>query len=236
MRTAALTVPWPLHAGNERIAAALLTAYFGPADAGGVPPYSGALFQTLGGPDPDPFRFTALDLVAVSLLSVTVPPPTAITILQTDAHLLGSYLIQIDNSLALPDADDELLEGQRSPLVGIWQTLRDYPGVGRTLASKLLARKRPSLVPIWDSVVAQEYGLRSSQGYWRGLRDQLTANDGELWRRALGLVSEGRLAHRVSPLRAIDVVTWMHGKDPDRSRRLAVQRQRALPTPRAAAD
>ncbi|GAB6898747.1 DUF6308 family protein [Kineosporia succinea] len=215
---AALSIPWPLHPGHEPVASSLLRAYFETGGTG-VPHYAGAAFETLGGSDPDPFRFTPTDLAAVTLLSVTVPAPATIAILEPDAGSLAALLAAIPVALPLVDADDDLLTADRSALVRLWRALRAYPGIGRTVASKLMARKRPSLVPMWDAVVAREFGLRESGGYWWAMRDALRRDD--LWRRAGDLVAENGLEQRVSPLRAVDVVTWMHGRDPAASLRAA---------------
>lgn len=235
MATATLTVPWPLHAGYEPVAAGLLRAYFGRGHTG-VPAYTGASFETIGGPDPDPYRFTPLDLVAVGLLSVTVPAPAMIAVLEPDAAVLAGLLEHIPVDLTLPEAGDELLESPRSPLVRLWEHLRGYPDVGRTVTSKLMARKRPALVPVYDAVVAREFGLEGGPGQWRLLRDELRRDDRSLWRRADQLVTEGGLRQRVSPLRAVDVVAWMHGKDQARSRRLAIEAGLQVPGPRNAVD
>ncbi|MBT0768752.1 hypothetical protein KIH74_07430 [Kineosporia sp. J2-2] len=230
-----LTMPWPLRAGYEPVAAGLLKTYFGIGEAG-IPPWTGASFETIGGPDPDPDRFTALDLVAVGLLSVTVPPPAMIAILEPDAAVLANLLRRIPRTLSLVDADDDLVEGDNSPLVRLWQRLREYPDVGRTVTSKLMARKRPRLVPVYDSVIAREFGLRDSGGYWWGMREQLRADDRDLWRRITRLISGCGLEQQVTALRAVDVVVWMHGRDQNRSARLAVDAGLQVPGQRGAVD
>jgi Family of unknown function (DUF6308) len=58
--------------------------------------------------------------------------------------------------------------------------LEALPGVGSTIASKLLARKRPRLRPIYDSVVATVTNTRAQ--LWEPLRVALRADDCDLHR------------------------------------------------------
>lgn len=52
----------------------------------------------------------------------------------------------------------------------LWQTLVALPDIGATKASKLYARKRPRLQPIYDSVVAKVLGTNN---LWEPLREEL---------------------------------------------------------------
>ena len=77
------------------------------------------------------------------------------------------------------------------------RALRELPGVGATKASKLVARKRPRLRPIWDSVVTIVTGAVEQQ--WElvrlTLRDDActssTSSAGETAR--IQVIDEGRL-------------------------------------------
>ena len=72
------------------------------------------------------------------------------------------------------------LAGEQQPLGASWpgwhlmRELRTLPGVGTTIASKLLARKRPRLRPIWDRLVANVTNTCESQ--WEPLREALSAD------------------------------------------------------------
>jgi hypothetical protein len=101
--------------------------------------------------------------------------------------------------------------------------------MGRTTTSKLMARKRPRLIPIFDTVVARELGLNGAVGYWRGMREGLASQDGarHAWLKHLG--EAAGVGPTVTPLRVLDVVVWMHGKDHARSEGLA--REAGLPAP-----
>jgi hypothetical protein len=104
----------------------------------------------------DPDRFTALDLVAVSTLSVTIPAAAASVILLdpvTSASLNG-LLVQappVEVDLADTEVDDI---ADNSPLGQLYVAIRQLPGMAPTRTSKLLASKRPGVVPIRDSVVS----------------------------------------------------------------------------------
>ncbi len=120
--------------------------------------FTGARFNTwssTGAPTP-PDEFTADDVVAVTFLSVSVPGAAAIRLLQTEKARFSAMLIELG-----PDQD---LVALTEPLADSWagwklmRGLRDLPGVGPVTASKLFARKRPKLRPIYDTVVAREIG------------------------------------------------------------------------------
>jgi hypothetical protein len=79
-------------------------------------------------------------------------------------------------------------------------------GLGRTTTSKLMAVKRPRLIPIWDSFVEQSTGL-GTLDYWRRFQQVLAADDRAIWSRLGDL---GRLAPNVpkglAHLRVLDVL------------------------------
>nr|WP_231138045.1 DUF6308 family protein [Rhodococcus opacus] len=85
------------------------------------------------------------------------------------------------------------------------------PGIGQTKATKLIARKRPRLYPIWDSVVSQVLGTERS--HLNPVREALRADDGALHRRLLSLREEAGLPEEISVLRVFDVIAWMDGKN-----------------------
>ena len=94
--------------------------------------------------------------------------------------------------------------------MGLYEDLCALPNTGPTTASKLLARKRPRLRPIYDSVVAAVTGTRDRQ--WEPLREGLRADGGALHHRLLRLREAAELPPEVSALRVLDVVAWMDGR------------------------
>ncbi|MFC9907005.1 DUF6308 family protein [Rhodococcus sp. NPDC127593] len=85
------------------------------------------------------------------------------------------------------------------------------PGIGQTKATKLIARKRPRLYPIWDSVVSQVLGTERS--HLNPVREALRADGGALHHRLLSLREEAGLPEEISALRVFDVIAWMDGKN-----------------------
>lgn len=184
-------------------------------------PAIGRRFEHLGMPDRDPHVITATDLVAVSFLSVSVPPRAAWTILTTRAASLTKALGQIPPDLAIedPGCTAEMYQVD-SALQELWNLLRhDEEGnlwkMGATTVSKVMARKRPALVPIQDSVVMRELGSADST-YWDQWWQAMHLNiDGHpvvtrFARQLRGSVPE---AAHLSLLRALDIAIWMHGMD-----------------------
>ncbi|MEP7738883.1 DUF6308 family protein [Nocardioides sp. 31GB23] len=93
-----------------------------------------------------------------------------------------------------------------------WVTALGWPAgagdVGPTTASKLYARKRPRLRPIYDSVVARVIG---TEQIWEPLRAYLQ-DCPDLHGDLISLRTDAGLPDAVSPLRIFDVVAWMEGK------------------------
>lgn len=212
--TAPWTLPGELTATNKDAAAERLSAYFHTVLDDGVPYYSGAVFEAFegGGDAPEvAYTFTAADLVAVSLLSVDVPGTAALRILGTKAAELTAVLKEIPTDRELLDATDDEV-GPGSPADDLWRALRDA-GVGPVTTSKLLARKRPKLLPVIDSVVKRvlRHPLRAS--YWLTLRAQLNLDDGRLYRDLLAIRKQAGLGDEISVIRCFDVVVWMIGME-----------------------
>jgi hypothetical protein len=143
------------------------------------------------------------DLLAVTFLGVVVPPLAARRILGADAPHLTARLTAIRSDVDLWDdaADDSLAAAH-----ALWDDLDAYSSVGEVIAGKLLARKRPRLVPIVDSVVAKALGAERGT-YWETMRHCL-ADPGRRQR-----IEDLRPPHlapsSVTTLRLLDVALWM---------------------------
>ncbi|MFD7785550.1 DUF6308 family protein [Streptomyces nojiriensis] len=188
-----------------------LQDYFGTGRPSGTPAYTGRRFEHLagGGDRPDiADRITAEDLVAVQTLSVTVPAPVALDILEGPLGSRLSALLQaVPRGIDMADAAATVLSGG-SPAEQAWQLLHDQHGVGPVIAGKLLARKRPQLLPVYDKVVRCALG-RPRPSFWLTLHAALRADDRALHRRLLALREAAGVARTVSALRVCDVVVWM---------------------------
>ncbi|BAH55491.1 DUF6308 family protein [Rhodococcus opacus] len=77
------------------------------------------------------------------------------------------------------------------------------PGIGRTKATKLIARKRPRLYPIWDSVVSQVLG--TERAHLNPVREALRADDAALHHRLLNVRDTAGLPEEISALRVFDL-------------------------------
>lgn len=197
--------------GNEENAVAALKAYFIEPQPDGSG-FTGALFDTW---DPSGNRsestdsFTADDVVAVSLLSVDVAPRAAVELLIRQRPRFEALLKEVG-----PDRDlASVQDSEVAPGSAAWRlsdALRALPQIGPTTASKLMARKRPRLLPVYDSVI-EAHVLGGSGNLWRPLRAALRADNGALHQRLLKMRERAFLDEAVSPLRIFDVVAWMDG-------------------------
>ncbi|PYC66752.1 hypothetical protein C7C46_30995 [Streptomyces tateyamensis] len=187
-----------------------LRRYFGIGGQPGSERFTGSRFEHLGGGGEAPpvaDRVTAEDLVAVQTLSVTVPGRIALDLLEGDLGARLSQLLQaIPGGIDMVDADASLL-GKDSPAGLAWRLLKSEEGVGWVIAGKVLARKRPRLLPVYDRVVRCAVGRPES--FWLSLHSALREDDGALHRRLLGLRQAAGLPESVSALRVCDVVVWM---------------------------
>lgn len=74
------------------------------------------------------------------------------------------------------------------------------------IAGKLLARKRPKLIPVYDSIVRCQFG--APKHVWLKLHDQLAENDGELGAALAEVRATVGVDDKVSILRVLDIVLW----------------------------
>ena len=170
--------------------------------------YTGSSFETFCGNDPD--NFTAEDIVAVSMLSVRIPPSASRWILKTGQEDLFKLLSKIEQDLSIDHPDADLTEGShawnlKKILISRW-------GVGETKASKLLAAKRPFLFPIYDQHVAKALQL-SPEKYWERWQEFMRSRNGEKASKMIEQIAQSLDKPHLSTLRLLDIVIWMqqHG-------------------------
>ncbi|CAL9327326.1 DUF6308 family protein [Streptomyces sp. SudanB52_2052] len=196
--------------GAER-AVGDLRRYFGIDLPPGAVPFTGSRFEHLGdGGDRLEVadRITAEDLVAVQTLSVTVPAPVALDILE------GCLGAQLSGLLQAVPRDTDMVEAEvsglapGSPADRAWHLLCAQHGVDWVIAGKLLARKRPRLLPVYDKVVRCALG-RPRPSFWLALHAALRAEDRALHRQLLALRQVAGVPETVSALRVCDVAVWM---------------------------
>lgn len=174
----------------------------------GYPHYD--LFDTGSHPD----RLTDGDLLAPNLLNAPVKL-AAYAALQKRRDDIEAALAYVPKDVDLADATDAQI-ATLGPLFDCMQRPeRKIPHVDATTFSKLVHRKRPQLVPLWDSHVKAVYQSDPKapldDALWElpwaryivevanVMRDDL-AQTPDTWRR----LSEGK----VSMLRTLDIVAW----------------------------
>ena len=164
--------------------------------------------------DTNPFTITARDIVAVSMLSVEVPASVSVWLLEgKGAEVTGNLLRDIEP----PDVkiwDDDVNLQSDSPAWTLWNVVDGQRGMGATKTSKLLAAKRPHLLPVstTSSVMRSSRGREertSERDYWDLWREVLRGPDGVELRSAVEEVRrEAGYDESTSILRVIDIVVW----------------------------
>ena len=158
--------------------------------------------------------FTPWDILAVEALSVTVPTETARWLLEPnterDDHLAEALRSLVPGQDSLWTCDEELLSDGK-PLSKLYSMLRAEEGLGYVTASKLMAAKFPSVIPIRDSKVETLLGLEKSREWWSPIRKLFTFPGQSL----AGYLDELKVpteVGKVTTLRRLDVILWMEAK------------------------
>jgi hypothetical protein len=213
-KTQRFKIPEVATLGQTDQAIAHLRTYFG---LNGHAAYTGAHFERLGGGgDRVEARdvLCADDLIAVRMLSVDVNASAALQLLEDKSAQITDLLSLIPADVELVDAPDDFFEAE-SAARRLWRLFNDEPGIGWVTAGKLLARKRPRLIPVFDSVVRASVGGGAS--YWKPLAKALAA-DGMRLQDHLGcLRSVSGIGEDISIIRAFDVIVWMDGREQSRA-------------------
>jgi hypothetical protein len=187
-----------------------LRTYFNIDTPDDPPQYTGARFDTLdggGGRDDVRDAVTPYDLLAVACLDVKVPTPVALELVEGPlGREIGARLRDIPTNIPLGEAGADGLVAPGSPADQAWDLLEASDNVGWVIAGKVLARKRPQLIPVWDNVVKCAFGRPRNAWLW--LDGQLR-QDGGLTHELDQLHHAAELPDLVSHLRVLDVVVWM---------------------------
>ncbi|HVE46427.1 MAG TPA: DUF6308 family protein [Acidimicrobiales bacterium] len=96
-----------------------------------------------------------------------------------------------------------------SPAARLWTLLEAVPGIGWVTGAKLLARKRPHLLPVYDQVVKAALQPRSGR-FWEPLWEEL--QDVRIVGRLEEVRSGAGVDGAVSLLRILDVAIWMRNR------------------------
>ncbi|MFD4652883.1 DUF6308 family protein [Streptomyces sp. NPDC056721] len=192
-----------------------LRRYFGIGGPSATASFTGRRFEHLaGGGDRPAFAdaVTADDLIAMQTLSVTVPATTALELLEGElGGQLSELLRQVPNGRDMVEVDaSDLAPGSAADAA--WHLLRSRRGIGWVTAGKLLARKRPRLIPVYDQVVKCVVG--SPRSFWLDLHAAVLADGCALHEELVALRRSAEVPETVSVLRVCDVALWMrhHGQ------------------------
>lgn len=175
-----------------------------------APTFTGSRFEALADAD-RPNEITARDVVAVSTLSVDIPPRVAAWLLSAEGReTVTGLLVSVPVGLNLWESEAAEAVERGGSLWRLWELLgsASWPqstpanGMGPTRVSKLLTAKRSGLVPVSDSVVRSTLG--PTRDYWADMRNALL--DDDLRAKILNFTSGA--PEGVSLLRRIDVVIW----------------------------
>lgn len=145
------------------------------------------------------------DLYSPTLLSAAIRRSAGQVILER-ADTITGLLHAVDHDVPLWDPDGATVNRALEAAERLVKELQSVLHVGPTRASKLVAAKRPQLIPIWDSQISKALGAgrMSWHQYWMAWRRSITPAVGEL----RSIASE--VEHpNLSPLRTIDIIIWM---------------------------
>ncbi|MEU1321120.1 DUF6308 family protein [Streptomyces tibetensis] len=83
-------------------------------------------------------------------------------------------------------------------------------GSGPVVAGKLLARKRPHLIPIYDIRIKQLFERpKVDHSFWAALSAALRVNNGALHDQLIHLRGKAGIGEDIGVLRVFDVIAWM---------------------------
>lgn len=152
---------------------------------------------------------TEADVLALNFLSITSLGEVAIDTTMTHAHRIRELLEQIPADIPMHAAPWSTYE-DGAPAHRLWELFRQCGGKHRPVtASKLLARKRPRLTPVYDSQVKAI--LKAPASPWNCLwswfhTDPTRASAVAELRTEAGGIED------ISLLRCLDVVLWMRAR------------------------
>lgn len=162
--------------------------------------FAGTSFDLVG--TNDPWRFAPDDVLAVSFLDTPIRA-SSWRAMERQSGEIVSLLLRIDPELPLWELheDSETFAASNE----LWDLLLGISGIGVTRASKLMARKRPHLIPILDRRVREFYG--NTEKFWEPLGRVLEDED---LRNRIRALAPRYLESELSVLRILDVAVWRY--------------------------
>lgn len=164
--------------------------------------FAGPTFLNLPSRDPD--RIEPNDLLAVTLTGEIYPPKAVRNLLDGDAGRDAKRWLRDMGSQPLWERDIEAMHSSSDPVYCLWYTLLALDRVGPTKASKLMARKRPDVVPMYDSVVEER--IATVDDYWYVFHIFMSDEDR---RKAVAHLRGQAEVSEVPLLRVLDTAVWI---------------------------
>ena len=159
--------------------------------------------------------FTSDDVASTALLNTPVPGHAVVHLLISQRDRYSELLTAVGPDRDFIDVDPDPSGKDMAPVYELYEALKTLPKIGPTIASKLVARKRPRLFPIVDAELRQTVFYETRQDTHRGrqlLHAEFSAQDRTLWKRLASYHSAASLPAEVSMLRVFDVLAWMEAK------------------------
>ena len=176
----------------------------------------------------DPTQITATDIVAVSMLARPIPAATAAWLLSDEGQWLTAELLaEIPVTATLQDCDPnsilkiaDLFHLIRRPTSQVpvdpndqgakaskSKRIQKHSGIGQANTTRLLAAKRPGLVPIDDRSIRKALGYSKDDSWWRRWKSVLNQDTREAIRsiRSEAATRESA-AINLSDLRMFDIL------------------------------
>ena len=154
--------------------------------------------------------------MAVTPLAVDVPGDVALRLLEGDlGPQVSQLLTAIPTDVAIDSPEAVAVFAADSPARLVYDLLEKPRGMGWVITSKLLARKRPQLLPVYDRVVRCSFGRPA--GLWNWLLAMFAADGGVLSTQLHAAREAAGVPAEVSALRVLDVIVWMRHRDEHRN-------------------
>jgi len=180
--------------------------------------FSGSLFDSFGGGGDRPEvenRITRDDVLAVAAVNAAMPAAVACQLLSEPVSgRLAAWLRRLPTDVDLWDAED----GTLATAAEAWEEIRSIHEAARNTTgdpwaagNKLLARKRPRLIPLYDAKVRRVVDLAEGASWWLSLREAMRVDgeDNEVRDRVCSAMHEAGVRY-VSVLRGLDVILWSY--------------------------
>ena len=159
--------------------------------------------------------FTSDDVASAALLNTPVPGHAVVHLLITQRERFSELLRAVGPDRDFIDVDPDPSGPDMAPVYELYEALEALPKIGPTIASKLVARKRPRLFPIIDAELRQTVFQETRKDGYVGralLHADFSAQERTMWQRLESYRCAAALPAEVTTLRVFDVLAWMEAK------------------------